>query len=64
MVSFLLRVSTAMLTYDIDIGIPDVRPLLPVMYRNGRKKFFSLCCNTIILVLWVSNIFVQFRQGH
>jgi len=76
-VRFLSRVSSSMLTRDIDIAIlsvcPSVRDTL-VLYEIGltyRHKefgfyitFFSPCGSTIIPVLRASNIFTKFTlQG-
>jgi len=69
--SFLSRVSTLMLTRDIDIAIlsvcPSVRDTL-VLYENGltyRHSFFTMWPygSPIILVLPASNIFTKYVTG-
>jgi len=67
---FLSRISTAMLTCDIDAEILSARLSVrhvPVFYRNSltyHHTFFSTHGSSIIPVIPVLNIFAKFRRGH
>jgi len=69
--TFLSRVRTAMLTYDIDIAIPSVRPSV-CLSRSGivpiqlNMSYFLQRCirySPIILVFTILNIFAKFQRG-
>ena len=59
--SFFSRVSTAILTRDINIGILSVRPSVchaPVLYQNGltyHRRFFILVFQVLILYIFAKS---------